>query len=220
MLAEASTDVTALLKTDTLQILTNVLRSYVSACTSLGEAFTLYLGTIYLDTLKLYRALGDVIVDIMANEGQSRSADVLTLLVIPPNASATGDVSHPTPSPTLTRCVPVGDIAAKTPRVRYARTVKREILKLVQTYVKNVTVDLDTLGTHFIPPFLDVIVTDYQKNPPSTREAAVLEVLEVVVTKLDVSQPLWSISKFIRADKGVPIGSDSSICSCHLRRRV
>lgn len=194
-LAEASADIEGLLKPETLQILINVLRSFVSACTSLGEYFWSQLGGMYLDMIGLYRALGSLIVDIMANEGQSRSADVISLLVLSSDTGA-NHIKHTATTPTLTRCVPVGDIAAKTPKVRYARTIKREILKLVETYVKSTNNPdiVEFTSMHLVPPFFDAVVTDYGRNPPATRESEVLVALDVVTMRLSVGLYLpWNV---------------------------
>lgn len=80
----------------------------------------------------------------------------------------------------------VGAIATKTPKVRGLRTVKKEILKLVETYIKKVE-DLEAVNNTFIPPLLDAILGDYNRNVPTARDAEVLNVVATIVTRLGVS---------------------------------
>lgn len=79
-----------------------------------------------------------------------------------------------------------GEIATKTPRVRGFRTIKKEILKLVETYVQKAD-DLKSVNEALIPRLLEAILVDYANNVPSAREAEVLSVVAVIVSKLGVS---------------------------------
>ena len=77
-------------------------------------------------------------------------------------------------------------IATKTPKVRGLRTVKKEILKLVETYIKKAE-DLEAVNNNFIPPLLDAVLGDYNRNVPTARDAEVLNVVATIVTRLGVS---------------------------------
>src|SRR2546430_76830 len=79
-----------------------------------------------------------------------------------------------------------GNIATKTPKVRGLRTIKKEILKLVDIYVEKAD-DLQMVNDSMIPPLLDAILLDYQRNVPDAREAEVLNVVTTIVHKLRVS---------------------------------
>ena len=79
----------------------------------------------------------------------------------------------------------VGPIATKTPKVRQLRTVKKEILKLMETYIKKAE-DLDAVNTNFMPPLLDAILGDYNRNVPASRDAEVLNVMATIVVRLGV----------------------------------
>jgi exportin-1 len=79
----------------------------------------------------------------------------------------------------------IGHVATKTPTVRYLRTIKKEILKLMETYVKKAE-DLEAVNNNFIPPLLDAILGDYNRNVPAARDAEVLNVMATIVSRLGV----------------------------------
>ncbi|KAK5190256.1 Karyopherin transporter [Exophiala xenobiotica] len=76
-----------------------------------------------------------------------------------------------------------GNVATKTPKVRGLRTIKKEILKLVDIYVQKAD-DLQMVNDTMVPPLLDAILLDYQRNVPDARDAEVLSVTTTVVHKL------------------------------------
>ncbi|KAG1846258.1 CRM1 C terminal-domain-containing protein [Suillus subluteus] len=59
-----------------------------------------------------------------------------------------------------------GNVAIKTPKIRQLRTAKKEILKLMETYIKKAE-DLEAVNTNFMPPLLDAILGDYNRNVPT-----------------------------------------------------
>lgn len=81
-----------------------------------------------------------------------------------------------------------GLVATKTPKVRSLRTIKKEILKLVETYVRK-SEDLDRVNESLIPGLLDAILGDYNQNVPAARDAEVLNVMATIVSKLEASRP-------------------------------
>ncbi|PPJ59139.1 hypothetical protein CBER1_03044 [Cercospora berteroae] len=76
-----------------------------------------------------------------------------------------------------------GNIATKMPKVRGLRTIKKEILKLITTYVEKAD-DLEMVHTTLVPQLLEAILLDYKNNVPDAREAEVLAVITVLITKL------------------------------------
>ncbi|KAI8924681.1 CRM1 C terminal-domain-containing protein [Entophlyctis helioformis] len=76
-----------------------------------------------------------------------------------------------------------GPIATKTPRVRSMRTIKREILKLVDVYVSKAE-DLQALNDTMIPPLLNAILGDYARNAEPAKDAEVLNVVANIVNRL------------------------------------
>ncbi|KAI0736893.1 CRM1 C terminal-domain-containing protein [Fomitopsis betulina] len=76
-----------------------------------------------------------------------------------------------------------GLIATKTPKVRYLRTIKKEILKLMETFIKKAE-DLEAVNGNFMPPLLDAILGDYNRNVPAARDAEVLNVMATIIGRL------------------------------------
>ncbi|TID15708.1 hypothetical protein E6O75_ATG08036 [Venturia nashicola] len=76
-----------------------------------------------------------------------------------------------------------GAIATKMPKVRGLRTVKKEILKLVNIYVEKAD-DLEMVHNTLVPQLLEAILIDYNRNVPDAREPQVLEVMTTIINKL------------------------------------
>jgi exportin-1 len=87
-----------------------------------------------------------------------------------------------------------GLIATKTPRVRGLRTIKKEVLKLVDMYIQKAE-DLQTINQTMIPPLLEAVLVDYSQNVEPAKEAEVLNVMANIISKL----------KGLMSDKIVPI---------------
>ncbi|KAF2840696.1 hypothetical protein M501DRAFT_930331 [Patellaria atrata CBS 101060] len=77
----------------------------------------------------------------------------------------------------------VGNIATKMPRVRGLRTIKKEILKLINIYVEKAD-DLEMVHTAIVPQLLETVLLDYKRNVPDAREAEVLNVMTTIINKL------------------------------------
>lgn len=84
----------------------------------------------------------------------------------------------------------LGNVATKMPHVRGLRTVKKEILKLINTYVENAD-ELETIHQHLVPDLLQAVLLDYKNNVPDAREAEVLNVMATIVRKLQVGPILF-----------------------------
>lgn len=80
------------------------------------------------------------------------------------------------------------------PKVRGLRTIKKEILKLIDIYVLKAD-DSEAVNANVVPPLLDAVLSDYNRNVPDARDAEVLNVMTTIITKLHVR---WIIhtSKF------------------------
>lgn len=77
------------------------------------------------------------------------------------------------------------------PKIRGLRTIKREVLKLVECYIKKAE-DLEAISERVIPPLLDAVLGDYNRNVPAARDAEVLNVMTTIMTRLGVSRANWS----------------------------
>jgi exportin-1 len=170
-MAQAAQSMDVLGNTDNIKILSNVLKTNVSACTSIGSFYLPQIGRIFLDMLGLYKAVSGIISETVAREG------LLTLATI-----------------SLILCILIanmtGNIATKTPKVRHLRTVKKEILKLMETYIKKAE-DLEAVNINFMPPLLDAILGDYNRNVAPARDAEVLNVMATITGRLGV-RLVWS----------------------------
>lgn len=138
-----------------IKVLSNVLKTNVSACTSVGSAFIIQLSKIYLDLLSLYRIIGTLVSQSVASQGE---------------------------------------IATKTPKVRGWRTIKKEILKLIDTYVECTT-DINTVNNNMVGPFLEAVLTDYNTNVDAAKDAEVLNVIATITNKLQVGNT-WNVHDF------------------------
>lgn len=76
-----------------------------------------------------------------------------------------------------------GPVATKTPRVRGLRTIKKEILKLIEAYVSKAE-DLDHICTNMVPGLLQAVLQDYRSNLPDAREAEVLHCMSTLVNRV------------------------------------
>jgi exportin-1 len=59
----------------------------------------------------------------------------------------------------------------------------------METYIKKAE-DLEQVNTNVIPPLLDAILGDYNRNVPSARDAEVLNVMSTITTRLGVGSHL------------------------------
>ncbi|KAE9400788.1 hypothetical protein BT96DRAFT_965198 [Gymnopus androsaceus JB14] len=144
LMAQAAQNMDVLSNTENIKILSNVLKTNVSACTSIGSFYLPQIGRIFLDMLGLYKAVSGIISETIVKEG---------------------------------------DVATKTPKVRQLRTVKKEILRLMETYIKKAE-DLEAVNSNFMPPLLDAILGDYNRNVPAARDAEVLNVMATITGRL------------------------------------
>ncbi|KAF9584656.1 Karyopherin transporter, partial [Lunasporangiospora selenospora] len=76
-----------------------------------------------------------------------------------------------------------GPVALRTPRVRQMRTVKKEVLKLIETYVGKAD-DLTEVAQKVIPGVLEAVLGDYQRNVEAARDAEVLSVMSTIISRL------------------------------------
>lgn len=79
----------------------------------------------------------------------------------------------------------LGEVATKMPKVRGLRTIKKEILKLVETFVDKAE-DLQAVRTQMVPQLLDSVLVDYNRNVANARDAEVLKAMTAMITKLSV----------------------------------
>ena len=81
------------------------------------------------------------------------------------------------------------------PKVRGLRTIKKEILKLIETYVEKAD-DLEMVKNNIVPALLEAVLVDYNRTVPGARDAEVLKVMSTIITKLSVSGTLLNLVLF------------------------
>jgi len=69
LMAQAAQNMDVLSSSDNIKILSNVLKTNVSACTSIGSFYLPQIGRIFLDMLGLYKAVSGIISETVAKEG-------------------------------------------------------------------------------------------------------------------------------------------------------
>ncbi|TKY71105.1 EXPORTIN 1A [Spatholobus suberectus] len=75
-----------------------------------------------------------------------------------------------------------GPFASRTSYVKLLRSVKRETLKLVDTFLDKAE-DQPQIGKQFVPPMMDPVLGDYARNVPDARESEVLSLFATIVNK-------------------------------------
>lgn len=76
-----------------------------------------------------------------------------------------------------------GIIATKTPKVRGLRTIKKEILKMIETYI-NQADNLEEIVRDLTQPLFGAVLDDYSSNVPDARDAEVLRCLTALTAKV------------------------------------
>ncbi|KAF7371257.1 hypothetical protein MSAN_00761500 [Mycena sanguinolenta] len=144
LMAQAAQSLDVLSNWDNVKVLSNVLKTNVYACTSIGSFYLPQIARNFVDMLGLYKTVSATISETIAQDGA---------------------------------------VASKTPKIRQLRAVKKDILKLMETYIKAAE-DLESVNTHFIPLMLDAMLGDYSRNIPIARESEVLHLMAVIVGRL------------------------------------
>lgn len=75
-----------------------------------------------------------------------------------------------------------GLIATKTPKVRSLRTIKKEILKMIETYI-NQADNVQEIVRDLVQPLFGAVLEDYRNNVPDARDAEVLNCMTALVNK-------------------------------------
>ncbi|KAG6737653.1 hypothetical protein POTOM_059181 [Populus tomentosa] len=75
-----------------------------------------------------------------------------------------------------------GPYASKTSYVKLLRSVKRETLKLIETFLDKAE-DQPQIGKQFVPPMMDPVLGDYARNLPDARESEVLSLFATIINK-------------------------------------
>ncbi|XP_071710011.1 protein EXPORTIN 1A-like [Rutidosis leptorrhynchoides] len=75
-----------------------------------------------------------------------------------------------------------GPYASRTSYVKLLRSVKRETLKLIETFLDKAE-NQPQIGKQFVPPMMDPVLGDYARNLPDARESEVLSLFATIINK-------------------------------------
>ncbi|GJD07631.1 Protein EXPORTIN 1A [Galdieria sulphuraria] len=88
----------------------------------------------------------------------------------------------------------LGVFATKTADVRLMRSVKKELLKLLESFFDVVDKsERKTVETEFIQPLLEPILSDYFRNIPEAREPETLSLFAVITTYMGEMIPVTMV---------------------------
>jgi exportin-1 len=162
-MSQAANGIDVLANAENVKSLSKIIKNNVAACTSIGAFHLPQLGRVFLDMLGLYGATSGIISEMIARGGTP------TLLKLPGG-------SHRFHSE-----------FEDQRRMRRLRIVKKEILKLIETFIKNLRdEDLEPINDNFLTPLLDAILSDYGGNVPMARDAEVLNITAIVMERFGV----------------------------------
>eukprot|EP00164_Ancoracysta_twista_P001438 GFYU01001874.1.p1 GENE.GFYU01001874.1~~GFYU01001874.1.p1 ORF type:complete len:1068 (-),score=427.51 GFYU01001874.1:237-3440(-) len=88
-------------------------------------------------------------------------------------------------SSTIAQSQPNQNITAHL-NVRLMRTVKRETLKLIETFIERAEAK-DRVMAEFIPPLLDPVLGDYHRNIPAARDPEVLSLFACIINRMQAA---------------------------------
>ncbi|KAH8983581.1 CRM1 C terminal-domain-containing protein [Lactarius hatsudake] len=151
LMAQAAANKDVLSNPDNLRILSNVLKTNVAACTSIGSFFLPQIGLIYMDMLGLYRAVSGIISETVAKEGQiaTKTPKIRQLRTVKKEILKLEDLEAVNSSmiPPLLDAI-LGDYHRNVPEARDA-----EVLNVMST----ITSRLGNLLTPQVPPILEAV---------------------------------------------------------------
>lgn len=76
-----------------------------------------------------------------------------------------------------------GSMATRTSIIRAMRSVKKETLKLFETFIQK-TPDLQFVSQNFLPPLFEAVLLDYKAGIPDARDPEVLSLMTVIINKV------------------------------------
>ncbi|KAJ2502912.1 Karyopherin transporter, partial [Coemansia sp. RSA 2049] len=77
-----------------------------------------------------------------------------------------------------------GESVTRHANVRAMRSIKKEALRLVDTYVKHCDGEIAAINENMVPPLLEAVLADYAQNVPPARDAEVLKTVATITNVL------------------------------------
>lgn len=76
-----------------------------------------------------------------------------------------------------------GAVAVQTPKVRNLRIIRKESLRLLETYINQAT-DIETISSGMLPSLIDNYLLSYKHSISIAREAEILDLFSTLTSKL------------------------------------
>lgn len=79
----------------------------------------------------------------------------------------------------------------------------------METYIKRAE-DLEAVNVNFMPPLLEAILGDYNRNVPAARDAEVLNVMATITAKLGVSRRILCRASVLTGRSSATVDTSSA----------
>eukprot|EP01018_Ginkgo_biloba_P022927 Gb_02784 [translate_table: standard] len=175
IIGQARQSVDYLKDQDAIRTVLNILQTNTSVASALGTYFLPQISLIFLDMLNIYsyNAHLGFLEDIKSGVISVYSGCSLFFGIMYSELISLSIAEG-------------GPFASKTSFVKLLRSVKRETLKLIETFVDKAE-DQPQIGKQFIPPMTDPVLGDYARNVPDARESEVLSLFATIINKYSLS---------------------------------
>jgi exportin-1 len=188
IIQQAAQNVEVLKDAEAVKHLSNILRTNVRACKSIGHGYVVQLGRIYLDMLNVYKVMSENISSAVAISGENVTKQPLI-------KSMKGVKKE-----TLKL---IAEWVSKSEDPRLVSIYRFFIVTKVDIYLEQLiafkihdvrynSICCEQVADNFVPPLLDAVLLDYQRNVPAAREPEVLSSMAAIVERLKVCLHLIS----------------------------
>jgi exportin-1 len=159
-----------------------VLKTNNRVAGSLGHGYIVQLSRIYVDMLQVYKMYSGYVSLKIQKEGKQKENMEMnekyhlfkfTLFIL---------------FTYLFILLLLGPTQTRTAIVRSMRSVKKETLNLIRTFILNCQdSDKSVVLSNFLPALLDPVLDDYKRNVPDARDSEVLNLFSAIIEKLGSS---------------------------------
>ncbi|KVI07543.1 Armadillo-like helical, partial [Cynara cardunculus var. scolymus] len=165
---------------DVIRTVLNILQTNTSAATALGTYFLPQITLIFLDMLNVYKYVAQLNY-IFCNSVRNVEEYALICLCVSyclskniTLASVKLNALNRMYSELISSGIAEGGpYASRSSYVKLLRSVKKETLKLIETFLDKAE-DQPQIGKQFVPPMMDPVLGDYARNLPDARESEMI----------------------------------------------
>ncbi|KAL7509280.1 hypothetical protein ACHAXN_006343 [Cyclotella atomus] len=159
IMEKANANVETLVEPNTIKEIIKILKINNRLCGAIGPIYANQLQTFFMDLLNVYKTFFMDLLNVYKVYSERISVTIAQQ----------------------------GEGATQLSLVRTMRSAKKEVLRLLITFIESSgppESDPQALAEGFIPPVLDPILGDYQRNIPNARDPEVLTLFTTVIEKL------------------------------------